>query len=385
MTQYPLRPLTEMADIHDYLREPVSAALRSTRIGRFPYYGATGQIGWIDDFRQDGTYVLLGEDGAPFLDKNKPKAYLVRGKCWVNNHAHVMKSKPGVCTDEFLCHALNWADYRDAVTGSTRLKLPQNTMDRVLLPAPPIDEQIAITERLNSAFFAISTIRKATDSQIADVNSLYDLILSAGFDFDSVFPERRFLTLGDHCRKVGSGSTPTGGHKSYVKNGIPLIRSQNVLMRSFAREGLARITPDIHAEMSGTEVEPGDVLLNITGASIGRVCVVPDDLCPANVNQHVCIIRCTDQIDSHFLMLLLSSPAFQSSIDKTQAGGTRQALTKTDIMQFRIPAVEIDEQRALASELIRQLRAIDETNLATRLQLQTINLMPQKLLAHVFE
>src|SRR5206468_3208222 len=139
---------------------------------------------------------------------------------------------------------LNWADYRDAVTGSTRLKLPQNTMNLVLLPAPPIDEQISITERLNSAFFAISYARKATDSQSADVNSLNGLILSAGFSFDAVFPtEKGFLTLGDHCRKIGSGSTPSGGHKSYVKNGVPLIRSQNVLMRAFGREDLHVLLP----------------------------------------------------------------------------------------------------------------------------------------------
>lgn len=93
-----------------------------------------------------------------------------------------------------------------------------------------------------------------------------------------------FLKLGDHCEKIGSGSTPRGGHKSYVSNGIPLIRSQNVLMRSFTTAGLARITHETHAEMAGTKVQPGDVFLNITGASIGRVCVVPDEICPANVN-----------------------------------------------------------------------------------------------------
>ena len=69
---------------------------------------------------------MLGEDGAPFLDPNKNKAYIVEGKCWVNNHAHVLKGKTNVCDDDYLCIALNYADYSNAVTGSTRLKLPQN-------------------------------------------------------------------------------------------------------------------------------------------------------------------------------------------------------------------------------------------------------------------
>lgn len=375
-----------MADIFDYLREPVSATVRSKRVGQYPYFGATGQVGWIDDYRQDGTYVLLGEDGAPFFDKSKPKAYLVRGKCWVNNHAHVLKGMPGVCTDEFLCHALNWADYRDAVSGSTRLKLPQNAMNLVLLPAPSIDEQIAITMQLDCALGEISKARQAIEGQDADVRALYDSILSASVRGDGTSRyQGGLLALGDYCKKIGSGSTPTGGNKSYVSNGIPLIRSQNVLMRSFTREGLAHITPATHAEMSGTQVEPGDVLLNITGASIGRVCVVPDDICPANVNQHVCIIRCGERIDPQFLMLLLSSPEFQKNIDDTQAGGTRQALTKADVMQFQIPALEIDAQRELATKLISQLGEIDAIRLATLLQIRELDLIAQKFRVLVFE
>jgi type I restriction enzyme, S subunit len=178
------------------------------------------------------------------------------------------------------------------------------------------------------------------------------------------------LRLGDHCTKIGSGSTPSGGHKSYVANGFPLIRSQNVLMRSFSTDGLARIAPAIHEEMSGTEVQPGDVLLNITGASIGRVCVVPDSICPANVNQHVCIIRCGARLDPLFLMFYLSSPRFQKLIDDTQAGGTRQALTKADIENFEVDAPEIDKQQTIALALNQQLEAIRQAQAAARQQLE---------------
>ncbi|MGH8124132.1 MAG: restriction endonuclease subunit S, partial [Rudaea sp.] len=125
---YELVPVTDLIELHDHLREPVSQTERNKREEKYPYYGATGQVGWIDDFRQDGEYVLLGEDGAPFLDLHKPKAYRVSGKCWVNNHAHVLRGKDGICDNDYLCFALNWVDYSDAVTGSTRLKLPQSTM-----------------------------------------------------------------------------------------------------------------------------------------------------------------------------------------------------------------------------------------------------------------
>lgn len=160
-----------------------------------------------------------------------------------------------------------------------------------------------------------------------------------------------YFMLGEHCVKIGSGSTPSGGHKSYVANGIPLIRSQNVLMRSFTGDGLVRITSETHEEMGGSEVKTGDVLLNITGASIGRVCVVPDEVCPANVNQHVCIIRCGPRLNPAFVAAYLSTPAFQKLIMETQAGGTRQALTKSDIEAFKIPNFTPNKQIEIASYL----------------------------------
>lgn len=194
-----------------------------------------------------------------------------------------------------------------------------------------------------------------------------------------------FLKLGEHCVKIGSGSTPRGGHKSYVANGIPLIRSQNVLMRSFTRDGLARITAETHEEMAGTEVRPGDVLLNITGASIGRVCVVPGEICPANVNQHVCIIRCGKKIDPQFLMLYLSSPAFQKLIDDTQAGGTRQALTKSDIENFEIPAFDIEKQRFLSISITTKLSHLESARVAASVQTSDLEILPHKLLSQALE
>lgn len=176
------------------------------------------------------------------------------------------------------------------------------------------------------------------------------------------------IRLGDRCVKIGSGSTPRGGHKSYIADGIPLIRSQNVLMRSFTTEGLVRISPETHADMAGTEVLPGDVLLNITGASIGRVCLVPDDICPANVNQHVCIIRCGAELNPHFITTYLSTPEFQKIIMETQAGGTRQALTKGDIEEFKIPHLSIDDQIRLSKHLGSLLDEIQTADRATGMQ-----------------
>jgi type I restriction enzyme S subunit len=109
--------LQDAVDVLDNLRKPINSDEREKRIADkkenelYPYYGATGQVGWIDDFITDGEYVLVGEDGAPFLDFYKPKAYIIKGKTWVNNHAHILRFKEGLTTNAFILHFLNHFNY----------------------------------------------------------------------------------------------------------------------------------------------------------------------------------------------------------------------------------------------------------------------------------
>lgn len=146
--------LGEVVEVRDFEREPINSRQRAERIAGkshdelFPYYGATGQVGLIDGFRSEGEQVLLGEDGAPFLDPRRDKAYIVTGRYWVNNHAHVLSGIEGVMSNRLLAHQLNAADYRDFVTGSTRLKLTSAAMKRIPLLLPPPAEQNRIVEKL---------------------------------------------------------------------------------------------------------------------------------------------------------------------------------------------------------------------------------------------
>ncbi|MEW6589662.1 MAG: restriction endonuclease subunit S [Pseudomonadota bacterium] len=182
----------------------------------------------------------------------------------------------------------------------------------------------------------------------------------------------QLVRLGDHTTRIGSGQTPSGGESSYLPTGIALIRSQNVLMGSFSKEGLAFISDAIDGSMSGSRVQRSDILLNITGASIGRVCVVPDDICPANVSQHVCIIRCEATLDPNYVAAVLASPSFQKFIWASQAGGTRQALTKQMIEEFKIPWRPIGEQRQIAVRLKAQLAEVETARQAAEDQLREV-------------
>ncbi len=151
MKHWPTVPFAEVVDILDSRRVPVNSTERSKRQGSIPYYGATGQTGVIDDFLFDEELVLLGEDGAPFLESGKAKAYLIRGKSWVNNHAHVLRGKPGLL-NTFLLYQLNNLDYRPYVSGTTRLKLPQGAMKQIPLLVPPIDDQRRIVAEIEKQF-----------------------------------------------------------------------------------------------------------------------------------------------------------------------------------------------------------------------------------------
>lgn len=161
-------------------------------------------------------------------------------------------------------------------------------------------------------------------------------------------------TLGEVASKIGSGATPRGGGDSYKSEGISLIRSQNVHDFRFEYSGLAFIDEEQASELANVEVKSEDVLLNITGDSVARVCLVPENVLPARVNQHVCIIR-TDEssLNSKYLYYHLLNPAFKSNLlTMANTGATRNALTKGMIERLEIlsPA-DVKQQKAIAAVL----------------------------------
>lgn len=145
--------ITDDIEVLDYLRIPVNSEERAKKIEKaqilYPYYGATGQTGYIDDFLVDGEFVLLGEDGAPFLDKTSQKAYIINGKAWINNHVHLLKSKTN---NRFLMHYLNWFDYFNYVSGTTRLKLNQGMLKKIPFPILSSNIKEEIVKHIDDCF-----------------------------------------------------------------------------------------------------------------------------------------------------------------------------------------------------------------------------------------
>ena len=164
------------------------------------------------------------------------------------------------------------------------------------------------------------------------------------------------VTLATVTSKVGSGATPRGGSTVYIDSGVAFIRSKNVHDHVFRDEGIVNITDAAAEQLRGVTVERNDVLINITGDSILRTCVVPDDVLPARVSQHVAIVRANDRVAPDFLQKWLSLPAMKDFMLGHSSGGTRKAVTKGHLLSFPIPLPPLSEQLGIAATL----RALDD-------------------------
>lgn len=157
--------------------------------------------------------------------------------------------------------------------------------------------------------------------------------------------------LGETCSKIGSGSTPKGSN--YAKSGFPFFRSQNIYNEGIVYNDITFISDEMQMQMSGTVVLADDILLNITGGSMGRCALVPNDFTEGNVSQHVCIIRPL-VVDPNFFHKVILSPYFQRSIFSSTTGAGREGLPKYNLEQFLIPLPPLSEQKRIVAEIERQ-------------------------------
>jgi len=176
--------------------------------------------------------------------------------------------------------------------------------------------------------------------------------------------------LGEICEKTGSGSTPRGGKDAYANAGVPFLRSQNIYNDGLRLSDVVFIDEVTHGRMAGTRVLPADLLLNITGGSIGRCAKVPFDFDEANVSQHVAIIRVAARGMEDFIHALILSPYFQGFVDKSQTGAGRGGLPKNRMDAIPVPlpplaeqhriVAKVDELMALCDQLEQQLSQADQ-------------------------
>jgi len=341
-SKWNIQPLKEITQCLDSMRIPINSKDRAKMKGDIPYYGANGEVDRVNKHIFDDELLLLAEDGGNWR-KNQECAYIIKGKSWVNNHAHVLRPK-GILI-KFLESYLNFADLTKYVSGTTRGKLNQKQMNEIPIPVPPLDTQKKIVSIIEKAE-ELKRKRKEANQFINRISQSLFLKM-----FGDRPPQSK---IGDVTELVSSGATPLGGGKTYLSNGIVFIRSQNVLMNELYLNDVAHISEEIHNKMKRTWLKNGDVLLNITGASLGRVAIYYGPDGKANVNQHVCIIRLDKKRAlPEYVSYYLSSKDAQKEIWTIQTGASRQALNFVQVRSLRIYIPTLSEQENFVSAVNR--------------------------------
>mgnify|MGYP000910029694 CR=1 FL=1 len=182
--------------------------------------------------------------------------------------------------------------------------------------------------------------------------------------------------------KIGSGATPQGGSESYKEEGISLIRSMNVHNGRFESKDLAYIDEKQAQKLDNVNIKENDVLINITGASVARCCIVPSDVIPARVNQHVSVLRCSDMVNSIFLCYQIINDSYQNLLKKigTSGGATREAITKKQIEDLEVILPPIELQNKFANFV----RGTDKSKLAVKKSLEELEILKKSLMQKYF-
>lgn len=373
----------------DGYRKPINSSERAKRVGKVPYYGATGQVGWIDDYLTNEHLVLLGEDGAPFLDLLKDKAYIIFGEAWVNNHAHILKSYFGEIGNVFLMHYLNMVDYKDYVKGTTRLKLTQGSMQLMPFPLPPFSEQQRIVERIEELFSKLDEAKERLQEVVDSFAVRKAAILHKAFTgeltkqwrlengvSDESWEEKK---LGEIC-KIGSGGTPSRKHAEYYNGNIPWIKTGE-LAWNVITEAEEYITEEAVLNSSAKMHCAGSVLVAMYGQGLtrGKAAILGIN---ATTNQAVCSLKPLELLMSEFLFYYFMKNYWQ--FREEAVGGNQPNYSAKMISSWIISLPTLSEQHEivrLIDDLLARERAAQQ---ATEQALASIDLMKKSILARAF-
>lgn len=375
-------PLEKVANICDGLRKPVNSKERAKRIegklneSLFPYYGATGQVGYIDDYLTDGEYVLLGEDGAPFLNPFASKAYIISGKAWVNNHAHILQSKSN---NKFLCYYLNYFDYNGYVSGTTRLKLTQAQLKRIEIPDISKDEQQRIVSCIEELFSELDKGVETLQTIKEQLTVYRQAVLKAAFS--SHYNKK---PIRDISSMVTSGSR--GWAKYYNENGARFIRITDLTRDSIKLKSnsIQRVLLPETAEGKRSRLQGNDVLISIT-ADLGSIALIPQNIEEAYINQHIAVVRFSNVHQGEFMAWYLKSDYGQKDLLKNKRGGGKLGLGLDDIRNTPVPIVIDEDADRVVEEIESRLSVCDSIEQTVDIALAQAEAMRQSILKKAFE
>ena len=385
--------LKNVSDCLDNFRKPINANERNARLGDVPYYGATGQVGWIDDYLTNEELVLLGEDGAPFLDLLKNKAYLINGKAWVNNHAHILRSKFGTMGNRLLIEYLNSFDFTGFVTGTTRLKLTQASMNKIIIPLVPLAEQQRIVERIESLFAKLDEAKENMQNVLEGFETRKAAILHKAFtgELTAKWRKQHGVSMDSwEEKKLGDVTDILSSKRiyknEYVNEGIPFFRSSEIvdLYEYGYTEPKFFISKDRYDEINKKYGVPevGDLLVTSVG-TIGKTWIVDERKFyykDGNITQ----VKKNSSINMKYLNYFICSENFKKQVSDTVAGTAYNALTIIKFKNILISIPTLPEQTEIVRIIDGLLAKEQQANELSENALAKIDLIKKAILARAF-
>ena len=347
--------LGNCVDILDNQRIPLNNQDREERIkGKniselFPYYGATQQVGYIDDFLFDEELVLLGEDGVMFYDKDKQKAYLINGKSWVNNHAHVLRAKKNITINKYLVNFLNTFHYKGFVSGATRLKLNQSRMAKIPIPIPPLEQQKKIVKVLDLTSNLIEKQKELLEK--------YDLFLKS--KFIEMFGDPISNPMGwevvklDSLGKWQSGGTPSRAKPDFFKGNIDWY-SAGELNQLYTIGSIEKITEEAIQKSSAKIFKENTLLIGMYDTAAFKMSILKKSSASnqaiANLDND---LKITNVLWLYFVFL-----AYKELYLNSRAGVRQQNLSLSKIKNFEtiLPPIELQNKFASIVEKIETIK-----------------------------
>jgi type I restriction enzyme S subunit len=384
------KKLGEVCDVLDNLRKPINSTERQQRIAGknqsvlFPYYGATGQVGWIDDFLTDGEFILIGEDGAPFLDSYKDKAYKIKGKTWVNNHAHILKGKKQFLINDFALFYLNSINYREFVNGTTRLKLTKSSLVEIPFVVPPLPEQQAIVEKIE-LLSDLDNGKEQLQTAQQQLKVYRQSLLKWAFEGKLIKHkgEWKKIKLGE----VANAIDPQPSHRTppIVPNGIPYvsIKDFDSELDKIDLTNARKVSPDVLTEhLNRYTLQSGDFVIGKIG-TIGKPVrvVLPQNY---SLSANIVLIQ-PRKINPTYLYYFFQSNQIEKAFKAGTNATTQAAFGIQKVRELQIDLPNEKEQQLIVEELESKLTICEKIEETIGQSLRQAETLRKSILKKAFE
>ena len=353
-----VKKLGEVCEILDSLRKPVTK--KDRREGIYPYYGASGIQDYVDSYIFDGRYLLVGEDGAKWGASDK-SAYIIEGKSWVNNHAHILKVN-SIINDKLLEYYLVFKDLSEYITGAIVPKLTQQALRSIPIPIPPLPEQSRIVEELD----LLSNIIEKKRQQLSELDNLAQSIFYDMFG-DPVTNEKGWevKTIEEVCLDIIRGPFGSALKKEYfVPKGLDTYKvyEQKHAIQKDVSLGAYYISSDRYQSMMRFTVYENDIIMSCSG-TIGEMFIIPHNAEVGIINQALLLFRLSNVVDKTFFLNVMNS--VKSSMETRGAGiqniGSVKYIKQIDVA---CPPLSLQQLFAQKIEAIEKQKALIKQSIA---------------------